>query len=80
MQQAISKAGCNPKTAHSHWASDVRYYTAIGCAAVTLGPSGGGMHSDDEWVDLDSLSKFYEILGNFILKANNQKSGLESGI
>jgi len=71
MQISISNVGCDPKLAYSHWASDVRYYTSAGCAAVTFGPSGEGMHSNNEWVDISSLSKFYEILENFLLKANN---------
>jgi succinyl-diaminopimelate desuccinylase len=72
MQKVIKATGNNPKAAYSHWASDVRYYSSAGCAAVTFGPCGEGMHSESEWVDIKSLSEFYEILRNFLLKANQQ--------
>lgn len=48
-------------------ASDVRFFTAVGIPGVVFGPGGGGSHSANEWVDLNSLFIFYEILEDFIL-------------
>jgi acetylornithine deacetylase/succinyl-diaminopimelate desuccinylase-like protein len=31
---------------------------------VIFGPPGGGIHSDDEWVDLEGLDRFERILMN----------------
>lgn len=50
-----------------HGASDIRHYTKIGCEGVTFGPIGYGQHTDDEWVDIESLSDFYQILKDFLL-------------
>lgn len=32
------------------------------CPTLVCGPSGGGLHSDDEWVDLDQLRSFTRVL------------------
>ncbi|BCX13558.1 MAG: hypothetical protein KatS3mg085_090 [Candidatus Dojkabacteria bacterium] len=46
--------------------SDARHYARIGIPAVEFGPIGGGIASDEEWVDIDSLIEFYNILQNFV--------------
>lgn len=38
---------------------------AAGIPAVIVGPPGGGSHALDEWVDLDGLARFEQILLNF---------------
>lgn len=48
-------------------ASDARFYTDLGIPAICFGPSGMGIHIDNEWVDIKSLSTYYEILKDFIL-------------
>jgi acetylornithine deacetylase/succinyl-diaminopimelate desuccinylase-like protein len=47
--------------------SDARHYTRVGNAAVEFGPRGGGMGSDDEWVDIQSLEQYCKILEEFLL-------------
>ncbi|PWH19557.1 MAG: hypothetical protein DDG59_02690 [Anaerolineae bacterium] len=37
-------------------------------ASVLFGPSGGAIHSTDEFVDLDSVMEVLQVLGNFILE------------
>lgn len=53
-----------------HATSDAPFYTQIGCDAVEFGPSGNGAHQDDEWVDIQGLVDYYEILKRFLLKVD----------
>ncbi len=47
-------------------ASDMRHYTDAKIAAVEFGPTGGGIHAANEWVDLESVIKFYKTLERFL--------------
>ena len=59
--------GREGKLVSKHGGSDIRFYTEQGISGVTFGPVGAGHHSDEEWVDLKSLEKYYEILKDFLL-------------
>lgn len=48
-----------------HYSSDARFYSEAGIPAVCFGPVGHGLHSDDEWIDIDSLAEFYRVLCAF---------------
>lgn len=50
--------------------SDIRFFNEVGCLGVEFGPVGGNNHADNEWVDIKSLEKYYEILKNFLLSLN----------
>lgn len=50
-----------------HGGSDIRHFNAVGCTGVTFGPIGAGLHTDEEWVDVQSLQDYYDILKNFLL-------------
>lgn len=47
--------------------SDVRHFTEANCDGIEFGPIGGGIGSDNEWVDIPSLNKYIKILKEFIL-------------
>lgn len=47
--------------------SDARHFVKINCPGVEFGPIGGGIGSDNEWVDIHSLEKYYQILKDFLL-------------
>lgn len=47
--------------AHPWW-EDSAILGDAGIEAVVIGPTGGGLHTDDEWVDADSVVKLAEIL------------------
>jgi len=49
-----------------HGASDVRHFSRVEGEGVEFGPIGAGLHSDDEWVDIKSLSTYYRILKKFL--------------
>jgi succinyl-diaminopimelate desuccinylase len=48
--------------------SDARHYSYINVPAIEFGPKGGGIGSDDEYVEIESLSYFYKIIKKFLLK------------
>lgn len=58
--------GTPPALFSEHFASDARYYSAKGTAAICWGPSGGGMHADDERLDLPSLETFARLVDRFV--------------
>ena len=58
--------GETPKLFAEHFASDARYYSAIGTPAVCWGPSGGGMHAHDERLDLKSLQDYSRVIDQLI--------------
>jgi succinyl-diaminopimelate desuccinylase len=46
--------------------SDARHFQSTGAACIEFGPSGGGIGTDNEWVNIPSLWSFCNILRNFI--------------
>ncbi len=59
----------NNKRSKMHFATDARYFGALGTPSVIFGPTGEGMHSENEWVSIASLIKYYEILEKFLLQS-----------
>lgn len=49
-----------------HGATDGRFFASIGVPVVTLYPIGGGIHSENEWVDLESLYKMYKLFFEYV--------------
>ncbi|MFO7167487.1 MAG: M20/M25/M40 family metallo-hydrolase [Chloroflexota bacterium] len=49
-----------------HFATDARFYGDRGIPSVCVGPVGAGLHSDEEWVDINSLEQLYTIYRRFI--------------
>jgi succinyl-diaminopimelate desuccinylase len=54
--------GVEPEFFREHFCTDARFYGAAGMPAVCIGPTGAGLHSDQEWVDIDSLEQLRDIL------------------
>lgn len=52
--------------AKAHGASDGRYFSELGIDVVEFGPVGHGHHGAEEWVYIDSLIQYYEILKKFL--------------
>jgi succinyl-diaminopimelate desuccinylase len=52
----------------AHATSDAPFFSAYGCAAVEFGPIGKYPHQAEEWVDIQSLVDYYEILKTFLLQ------------
>lgn len=54
--------GQRPRFYREHFASDVRYWGNKGIPSICWGPSGAGMHADDERLDMDSLETYYRLV------------------
>lgn len=50
--------------------SDVRHFALVDCPGIEFGPIGGGIGSDNEWVDISSLETYCQILKKFLLSVN----------
>ncbi len=58
--------GKNALVLAANGSSDARHYARVRCPAIEFGPGGGGMGSDNEWVDISDLEKYYQTLKNFL--------------
>lgn len=56
--QAISTSG----------SSDARYFSAKNIPVIMTRPKSGGSHSDNEWVDLDSLVEYCVVMREYVQK------------
>lgn len=61
-----SATGRRPRLFGQDGASDVRYFTRHGVAGVEFGPSGGGHHGPDEYLELDSIPVYIDCLIGFL--------------
>jgi len=52
----------------SHGGSDARFYAAKNIPVLLTTPTGGGHHSNHEWIDIQELKKFNEIFQQFVLQ------------
>lgn len=67
LKQATEKATGNTVILRgANGSSDARHFTAIGAAGVEFGPVGGGIGSDEEWVDVASLEAYCQIVEDFL--------------
>lgn len=53
---SLKEVGSSPRLAEGAGASDSRYFVPLGVEAVDIGPRGGNMHGDNEYVEIESLS------------------------
>lgn len=68
LAQAITKVtGHKAEFVQKCGASDARHFSAQGIPAVCFGPTGSGLHTDEEWVSLDSLSTYYDALHHLVI-------------
>lgn len=54
--------GRRPRLYGEHFGSDARFYSEAGVPAFCWGPRGGGMHADDEWLDVPGLFDYNRVL------------------
>lgn len=58
----------NKSELHSkEYATDARYASLHNIPVIVFGPSGNGIHEVDEYVEISSLEKYYEILEDFCM-------------
>lgn len=51
----------------AHGASDARFFGERHIPVLVIAPQGGEIHSDGEWVDLDDLARFYEVMKAWVI-------------
>jgi len=49
-----------------HGSSDARFFTAKNIPAIVNEPLCGNLHAENEWISIESMDNFYEILINYI--------------
>jgi succinyl-diaminopimelate desuccinylase len=54
------------KFATAHGTSDLGFFKELGCTGIEFGPKGGDGHGHHEWVDIQGLDEYYQILKNFL--------------
>lgn len=57
----------DPQIAQSYAGSDIIFFSMKNIDSIEFGPVGDGQHSDEEWVDIQSLEDYYRILKHFLL-------------
>lgn len=55
------------KVVKSAGASDARFFPKVGIPALISCPLIGNIHSRDEWIDIDSMLTYYDILYRYII-------------
>lgn len=53
---------------HSLGASDACHFAGHGIPTIVIRPTGGGAHSDHEWINKAELLNFYELLRRYVLQ------------
>lgn len=59
-----------PKFSVEHGATDGRFFAAKNIPVITIYPIGQGLHSNYEWVDVDSLVTLFKLFFDFVLQIN----------
>lgn len=65
--QLAKKEKVNLKISKAHGASDGRFFSAKGIPVIMFSPVSSQAHVDNEWVDLKSLNRFYNLVKKFLL-------------
>ena len=69
---AKSLYGIDVGSVHSHGASDARFFSEKQIPVIVIAPKGGEIHSDDEWIDLADLARFYGVMKAWVLEMNSE--------
>ncbi|MEE9165218.1 MAG: M20 family metallopeptidase [Nitrospinota bacterium] len=56
------------KLCKAHGASDARFVTALGIPVIISRPMVGNIHSENEWIDIESMSTLYRIYEKYLMK------------
>ncbi len=51
----------------SYGASDARFFGERNIPVLVIAPKGGDIHSDQEWIDLEDLTRFYNVLKQWVI-------------
>lgn len=73
-KEILKNHGISPSFEITHGSSDARYFAAHNISPIVLRPVGGGHHSEEEWIDLNELKRFYLILRDFVTKTTGRNT------
>ena len=62
LKMSENELGYQPSYIGHTWWEDSAIFGHAGIETVIIGPKGGGIHEDEEWVEIDSVKKLSEIL------------------
>jgi succinyl-diaminopimelate desuccinylase len=60
------QTGASLKTSVYPSTCDARFFAQLGIPVIVTRPVGDGAHGPDEWIDLESLAVFQEVLSQFV--------------
>jgi succinyl-diaminopimelate desuccinylase len=60
--------GIEVGTVSSHGASDARFFGEKDIPVLVIAPTGGDIHSDNEWIDLEDLVRFYGVVKMWVME------------
>ncbi len=63
---ALEKYGIKKEAIFNHGTSDAVFFAKKNIPVIETRPKGGGHHSNNEWIDLKDLEKFYEVMKEFV--------------
>lgn len=69
---AKEKFGIEIGVSRSHGASDARFFSDHDIPVLVIAPKGGQIHSDDEWINLKDLTRFYRVLKAWAIETSRQ--------
>lgn len=67
IQELAKKEKIRLKVKKEHGASDGRFFSERKIPVIMFKPTCSGSHINNEWIDLKSLQKFYQLLKSFLL-------------
>lgn len=69
-QIALKKYGIKKETVFNHSTSDAVFFAQKGIPVIETRPKGGNEHSEQEWIDIKDLEKFYLVLKDYTEKVS----------
>jgi acetylornithine deacetylase/succinyl-diaminopimelate desuccinylase-like protein len=66
------KLKIKPSFSLSHGSSDARFFLEKKIPVILVRPEGGGHHSENEWISIKGLEKFYSVLKEFVIKLSKE--------
>jgi hypothetical protein len=68
MRIAKERAQIECKWVRIHGSSDARHFAPFNIPVILLLPKGGDRHTENEWVDIADLHRFYDIMKAWTLE------------
>lgn len=68
LQKMAKKSGAPARLVRAPYCTDARFFSAKGVDSVVFGVCGQNMHGANEWADIKSVNKLFEVLKKFCLE------------